>query len=164
MIKRLYAGLLAASAVAVLLVSGVSPAAATDREPQAVAPVANAVAVAEPSTSPAVERTWVGHVGLELCSSGYFCAFVQSNDPAKRFTGWWRFKFYTCTTYSLSNWYDYTDGAWSEVLDYQTGGVATAILGASGNTLQTVRPNTGAIQPILEHQGGWNSVYKIRTC
>jgi hypothetical protein len=157
----------ALAAIAVTLL-GVAPTAAPQAQAAtpnlATAPVA-LTTTPEPTTSPApVSRTWVTFVGPELCSSGYLCAFVQSNDPAKRYTGWWRFKFYKCADYSLNYWHDYDGGQSSEIVDAQTGSVTTTLFGSTGNTLQTFKPHPTYIQEVLLNKGGWNPVYKIRSC
>lgn len=122
------------------------------------APAAEATAP-PPSTSPTVAPVFVGVAFPNQCSSGYLCAFVAYNY------GWAEFKFYRCGVYNLSYWYDPGPGSSSSfVVDDQTGGVTTTYYGQSGNVLQTMKPNPGNFQYVLNGRGGWNPVYSIRVC
>ena len=130
------------------------------------APTANAT-IPEPSTSPGVQRIWVGSTAnTNQCSTGYLCAYVPGNS---NHGGWWEFKFFYCGVYNLSYWHGYTLYD-SFVIDDQTGGVTTSYYGGyngTGAVLQRMTPRAGQFQDILPGTGsthGWNPIYSIRVC
>jgi hypothetical protein len=135
----------------------------------AVVQVSSAQAASpEPSSSPraaAIVRI-TGAPTASQCSSGYLCAYVESNSNPD--VGWWEFKFVHCGTVNLSYWHDQLGGYDSFVIDDQTGGVTTTLYSGyngTGTVLQRITPRSGTTQNVLYGGNrGWNPVNSIRVC
>jgi hypothetical protein len=121
----------------------------------------------EPSSSPGpAARVRVQTRAASQCSSGYLCAYVESNSDPDH--GWWLFKFVRCGVVNLNYWHDQLSGYDSFVLDDQTGGVTTTLYSGyngTGTVLQRITPHAGAFQDVLYGGNrGWNPVNSIRVC
>ncbi|WP_405061711.1 hypothetical protein OG474_08685 [Kribbella sp. NBC_01505] len=133
----------------------------------AVTPTTAQAVDPEPTTSPGpAARIRVQELSASQCSSGYLCAYVESNSD--HLHGWWLFKYTRCGIVNLNNWHDQLSGYDSFVIDDQTGGVTTTLYSGyngTGTVLQRITPRAGQRQDVLYGGGrGWNPVNSIRVC
>ncbi|MFE2941315.1 hypothetical protein ACFXKG_19955 [Streptomyces sp. NPDC059255] len=108
------------------------------------------VRAVSPQVTPAAERVrLVTPGGSYTCSYGRLCAQVWDEAAGK----WKVFDFYTCRTYSLSNWIGI--GAYA---NNQTPGTVARFYNSSGAVIRT------SIAPDWDTSYNWNPVWKIKPC